>query len=77
MNKEIIKIHPSGVLAGLSDYLEDNTNKVEKYNLKDILYNIPYIHRAYTLINKDTELFIPIIEPRFVFDKDRGKGGLK
>ncbi|MBU3135815.1 YaaC family protein [Clostridium gasigenes] len=74
LNKEIIKIHPSGVLAGLSDYLEDNTNKMEKYNLKDILYNIPYIHRAYTLINKDTELFIPIIEPRFVFDKDRGKG---
>lgn len=43
----------------------------ETYTLKGILYNLEFVHRAYKLtFNSEPELFIPIIKPRFVFDKN-------
>ena len=39
----------------------------DEYSLKSLLYNLPYIHRAYCLTFKsDKELFIPVFNPRFV-----------
>lgn len=51
---------------------EKKSTTSEAYNLKDILYNIPYIHRAYILTYGGTELFVPILEPKFVYYNNRG-----
>src|SRR5699024_8817569 len=56
----------SGILPALGNYFNQPIVKNEKYNLKELLYNLPYIHRAYCLTFKEPELFIPIKEPRFV-----------
>ncbi|ATL40557.1 hypothetical protein CQJ38_13895 [Bacillus velezensis] len=88
LNNEMVYLHPRGVLSGLCNYLEEpvvttlvpSTNKrlPESYNLKDILYNLEYIHRAYNLTyTNQTELFIPIEEPRFVHDKSQKKGWIE
>lgn len=56
----------SGVLNELSKYFMEDTNKKE-YVVKDLLYNIPCIHRACCLTFSNLpELFIPINNIRFV-----------
>ncbi|GIP40598.1 hypothetical protein J31TS4_38780 [Paenibacillus sp. J31TS4] len=69
---EIIRFKKSGILAALSRLLDDHIAQGEyEYNLDQVLYNIPYIHRAYSL-SYDTEtrtvpeLFIPLRNPHFV-----------
>lgn len=76
---EIIKFQPSGVVSALGRYLGENTPAGgEEFNLKEIFYNLPYIHRAFMLTYSNmAELFIPIIEPRFVHDKARKKAWLE
>jgi len=79
INNEIIKFQPRGVVSALGIYLGENTpeNGLE-VTLKDIFYNLPYIHRAFTITYKNmAELFIPIINPRFVYDKQEKKGWLE
>jgi hypothetical protein len=66
LSNEKVTFQPSGVLAELCRYLNETSN-YEEYSLKDLLYNLPYIHRAYNLTYKSQpELFIPISEPKFV-----------
>jgi hypothetical protein len=77
LNNEIVKFHPSGVVAALGVYLNEPITTKESYNLKDIFYNLPYIHRAYTITYNRTELFVPILEPRFVHDSSRKVGWLE
>lgn len=75
LQNEIIILQTKGVLSGLCSYLGEPVSIKEEYNLKDILYNLVYIHRAHTLTYKnDTELYIPIFNPKFVFDKYRSEG---
>jgi hypothetical protein len=73
---EVVKFQPAGVLAALGVYLGENvTAGGEEYRLKDIFYNIPYIHRSFTITyGNSSELFVPVIEPRFVCDKHQKKG---
>lgn len=50
----------------------------ETHTLKNILYNLEFIHRAYKLtFNGDSELFIPIVKPRFVFDRNNSEGWME
>ena len=79
INNEKVKFQPSGVVSGLGVYLGENTPQGGlEVTLKDIFYNLPYIHRAFTLTYKNmAELFIPIIQPRFVYDKLEKKGWLE
>ncbi|MNW41862.1 hypothetical protein D3C74_190160 [compost metagenome] len=50
----------------------------ETHTLKNILYNLEFIHRAYKLtFNSEPELFIPIVKPRFVFDKNNNESWLE
>ena len=79
LQNEIIKLQPAGVVAALGIYLKEPvTTTGVSYNLKDILYNLPYVHRAYTLTYPtQAELFIPVLTPRFVFDKFRKKAWLE
>ena len=68
LSNEIIKFKGGGVLAELRKYLGEN-NSILEYSLKDIFYNLPYIHRSFCLtyqasLNK--ELFIPISNPHYI-----------
>lgn len=78
LKNELVTIFPSGVLSGLSNYMKETiATSGETYTLKDILYNLEYIHRAYCLTYNSSDLFIPIENLRFVFDKDLKKGWLE
>jgi len=63
---ETVRFHPSGTLSALCNYLGESTKEVS-YSLKDIFYNLPYIHRAYRLtFGSQPELFFSIASPRYV-----------
>lgn len=79
IQNEKISIHPKGVLSGLCNYLKEpiQTPK-EMYTLKDILYNLEYVHRAYNMTySNQPELYIPVENIRFVHNKIRREGWLE
>lgn len=64
---EIVTFHSSGILTKLCKYLNEPIQQRESYTLKNLLYNLPYIHRAYTrTFTSASHLFIPILNPIFV-----------
>jgi hypothetical protein len=66
LDAEKVNFLSSGVLAGLCTVLGEST-AAATYSLKDALYNLPYIHRAYCLtFTSRPELFFPIKNARFV-----------
>lgn len=66
LSNEKIKFKTAGILPALCQVLGEQINQ-DTYSLKDVLYNLPYIHRAYNLTTpSDPELFIPINNPRIV-----------
>ncbi len=66
LDLERVKFHAGGILPGLCGLLEEST-QIAEYSLKQALYNLPYIHRAYALtFTSSQELFIPIRNLRFV-----------
>ncbi|MGB3750159.1 MAG: YaaC family protein [Arcobacteraceae bacterium] len=79
IRNEIVKFQPKGVVSALSYYLEESIPEEGiEFSLKDIFYNLSYIHRSFTLTYKDrAELFIPILRPRFVYDKSRNESWLE
>lgn len=66
---EAVKIKTHGILPSLSDYFaESETNNI--HTLKDLLLNLPYIHRTYCLTYKSQkDIFIPVKESSFVLNK--------
>lgn len=64
LNNKVIFLG-SGVLAELSKYFFEPVTKVS-YSVADLMYNIPCIHRAYSVTFSSTELFIPIRNVEFV-----------
>lgn len=66
LQDEVIELEGSGVAPALCGYLKENLQP-GPFSLKDILFNLVYIHRAYNLTFKSqSELFIPIASPEFV-----------
>lgn len=64
---EIVSTTKGGVFSALSRYLGEPEGEGQAFTLKDILYNLPYIHRAYTVtFGSQPELFIPVSNPIFV-----------
>ncbi|MEB4872116.1 YaaC family protein [Priestia megaterium] len=58
-----------GLFGLLAEYLNDSFRHKEIHSLKELLYNLPYIHRAYSLtFPMENELFIPIKKPRWQVD---------
>lgn len=56
----------AGALTELSRYLEEDVTK-QTYIIKDLLYNIPCIHRAFSITYSGSpELFVPIHNIGFV-----------
>ncbi len=63
---EVITFKRNGVLAALCRYMGESANN-DQYSLKDVLYNLPYVHRAYNLtFSSQQELFFAVSFPRFV-----------
>jgi len=73
LRNEIITFHRNGILAGLCSYFGETCNG-EQYSLKDLLYNLPFVHRCFNLTFPTgyQEIFIPIYNPQFVF-KDNSR----
>lgn len=66
LQDEMIELKGSGLAPALCEYLKEEPHP-QAFSLKDILFNLVYIHRAYNLTFKSQpELFIPIADPRFV-----------
>lgn len=78
LQNETITIKAKGVLSGLCAYLEEPIkNNEPAHTIKDIFYNLSFIHRAFQLTFPSAsypELFVPIINPRYVYDKSRKLG---
>lgn len=74
-NAEVI-FNGSGVLFEMSKYFKEEACK-KKYTVYDLLYNIPCIHRAFSITYQCTELFIPIRDIKFVVDTGLRKGWLQ
>lgn len=67
LDNEIVDFQGGGILPSLCKYLEEPDNAGEKYSLKDIFWQMPFIHRAYCLTYKGaTELFIPLLNQCFM-----------
>lgn len=62
-----------GVLFELSRYFSEKAER-ETYKVCDLLYNIPCVHRAFSITYGSTELFIPIRDIGFIVDTDEKKG---
>lgn len=84
IKNEFIRIKTKGVLAGLCSYLEEPVKAIsqqephEEYSLKDVFYNLAYIHRSYNVTYQNqAELFIPILNPKLVKDKVKKKAWLQ
>lgn len=66
LSNEKVKLQKGGILPALCQHLGE-PSAGEVYTLKDLLYNLPGIHRASCLtFSSDAELFIPVSNPRIV-----------
>lgn len=73
LSNEGIKIKAAGVLPALSKYLQESETSVN-HTLKEILFNLPYIHRTYCLTYRSQrDMFVPLTDCRFVFDPKSGE----
>lgn len=63
----------SGVLFELSKYFGEEAAK-KIYTVYDLMYNIPCVHRAFSITYNCPELFIPIRDVKFIIDTDIKKG---
>lgn len=70
LNNERIKVLPHGVCSSLSAYFgESELNNT--HSLRELFFNIPYIHRTYCLTyTSQTDMFFPIKDCRYVADRD-------
>jgi len=64
--------HQRGTFPAFCRFLGESRINSE-YSLKEILYNIPFIRRAYNLTYSDPELFIPIENPVYVRHPQRSQ----
>lgn len=65
---EGVRILNNGIVPALSNYFGEQ-EATTTHSLQDLLFNLPHIHRTYCLTYPNqTEMFIPIVNPRFVYD---------
>lgn len=84
IKNEFVRLKTKGVLSGLCSYFEEavipksEDEPHEEYSLKDVFYNLAYIHRSYNVTYPNqTELFIPILNPKIVRDKTKNKAWMQ
>jgi len=71
-----VKFSGSGVLFELSKYLGEEACK-KTYSVYDLMYNIPCIHRAFSITYGCPELFIPIRDINYIVDSTAKKGWIQ
>ena len=65
IENEGLKIKNGGVLPALIDYFGE-TETTKTYSFKDVLSNLPFIHRSYSMTYSAKEIFLSIKRPRYV-----------
>jgi hypothetical protein len=65
LDNEGLKIKSGGVLPALITYFGE-TEPTRTYNLGEILSNLAFIHRAYSVSYGTNEMFLSIANPRYV-----------
>jgi hypothetical protein len=66
LSNEKVMFKGQGILSALCTHLGEQLQGTT-HSLHDLLYNLPYVHRAFDLTyESSTELFIPIANPSFV-----------
>lgn len=65
LEAEGLKIKGGGVLPALIQYFGE-TETTLRYSLVDVLANLAFVHRAYSLSYRKSELFLSIHQPRYV-----------
>ena len=66
---EGVKITQNGIVPSLAKYYGEPETAVT-HNLKDLFFNIPCIHRTYSLtFVSQKEMFVPLKDCKFVFDR--------
>ena len=71
LENEQISFYTRGVLFGLSSYLEDpSIGTRHQHSFKNLLYNLPWLHRAFVLTYTThyPEIYIPIVRPGFLIN---------
>lgn len=59
LSNEKVRFKQAGILPALCNYLGDSSPPTE-YNLKDLFWNLPFVHQAYRHTFQASELFIPL-----------------
>lgn len=65
LEAEGLKIKGSGILPALIQYFGE-TETTLRYSLTDVLANLAFVHRSYSLSYNKAELFLSIHQPRYV-----------
>jgi len=65
LSNEIVYFKTRGVLPALCRYYGEDPGPAD-YTLKSLLYNLAFVHRAYTLTYAEPELFLSIDRPYYV-----------
>jgi len=66
---EVAQIKNSGILPALSQYYGETETR-KKHSLKELFFNLPYIHRTYCLTYPNqTEMFLSLKECGYAFDQ--------
>ena len=69
--KDEIKFAATGALCKLSGLLEEQTAEM-KYTVYDLLYNLPCVHRTFSITYKDaTDLFMPVSHISFELTNEK------
>jgi len=64
---EIVDFQGGGILPSLCKYLAEPDNAGKNFTLKDIFWQMPFIHRSFCLSYQGaTELFIPLLSNSFM-----------
>ncbi|WP_231892784.1 YaaC family protein [endosymbiont of unidentified scaly snail isolate Monju] len=67
LDNEIVDFQGGGILPALCKYLEEPDNAGKEFTLKDIFWQLPFIHRSFCLTYRgSTELFIPLVNQCFL-----------
>lgn len=65
------------MLSDLSRYLGESVDQ-QTHNIKDLLYNIPYVHRSFAITYAGTtELFVPIQNLKFIREDTTSKAWIQ
>jgi len=72
LENEQVTFHQAGILNALSGYLEDpGIGARHNHSFKDLLYNLPFIHRAFNLTFPTgyPEIYIPVEDAGFIIER--------